>query len=344
MPDYLPELDSILHSGDLSYGKWGKAFEAKLCEYIGTDKIVSTNTYTSAIHIALMVLGLKTGDEVIASPMSCLASNQPLITFGLHVVWADIDPLTGTLDPQHIKNKITAKTKLIFHNHFCGFMGYVDELNALGREYNIPVIDDCIEAFGSIYKNRIAGNLGTDISVFSFQTVRFPNTIDGGAVIFNNQEQFEKALLVRDFGIQRSVFRDKNNEISADCDIALPGYGATMSEINSYIGCLQMDDADKLLAKQRKNASKWNIWFDDNFKGVYRLNARQEINPNYWVYGFLSGNKINDMLWIRNQGYYASGVHLNNNNYSVFGEKVFLPGVAEFHSKFLAIPCGWWVN
>jgi dTDP-4-amino-4,6-dideoxygalactose transaminase len=343
MPDELPELEIILHSGNLAYGKWGRCFEERLRKYIGTDLLVTTNTHASAIQAALSVLGLKHGDEVIASPMSCLASNQPLITFGLKVVWADIDPMTGTLDPESVKNKITSRTRLIFHNHFCGYPGYIDEIDAVGKDYGIPVVDDCVEAFGSVYKNNIAGNLGTDITIFSFQTIRLPNTIDGGAVVFGNKTYLEKALLVRDFGINRAAFRDKHNEISPACDISLPGYGATMNEVNSYMGCLQVEAIDGLLAKQRDNATKWDQWLEDNMKGASPLNKREETRPNYWVYGILSKNKLDDMLRFRETGYYASGVHLNNNNYTVFGKKEYLPGVEKFNSEFVAVPCGWWM-
>lgn len=342
MPE-LPELNDILHSGALGYGKWGKLFESKLRNYIGVDRLMITSSYAAAIQIALSSLNLKPGDEVITSPMSCLASNMPLKTFGLTVVWADIDPSTGTLLPESVKEKITSNTKLIFHNQFCGYMGYIDEINEIGKEYGIPVIDDCVEAFGSKYKGNYSGNLNTDISIFSFQTVRLPNTIDGGAIVFNNEKLYNAALLIRDFGINRSAFRDENNEISAQCDIAIPGYGATMSEVNSYIGCKQIDDIDLLLNKQKVNAKQWDAYFDEKFHNVYSL-SKKEVEPNYWVYGFLTDKKYDMMQFFRNRGYYASGVHLNNNVYSVFNNKVCLHGVSEFTNRFLAIPCGWWFD
>jgi dTDP-4-amino-4,6-dideoxygalactose transaminase len=344
IPPKLPELNDILHSGNLSFGKWGKLFEDELNKYLQTNYLLTTNTYSSAIQVALTVLGLKHGDEVIASPMACLASNLPLATFGLKIIWADIDPFTGTLDPNSVRNKITSKTKLIIHNHYCGYMGYVDEINAIGKEFGVPVIDDCIEAFGSKYKGKITGNLATDITVFSFQSVRLLCTIDGGAVVFNDKKLFEKAKLVRDFGIDRTKFRDTNNEISSECDISTWGYNATMGELNSYIGLHGLLDINDLLLKQRLNAEKWDVWIDKNMKSVHNLNKRKEVTPNYWVYGFLSEKKMCDILWFREQGYYASGVHLNNNNYSIFGEKTILSGVAEFNSKFVAIPCGWWTE
>lgn len=339
MPVELPELINILHSGELAYGKWGKEFESRLRLYVGVDNLMTTNTYAMSIQIALTVLGLKPGDEVISSPMSCLASNQPLNTYGLKVKWADIDPTTGTLCPDSVRKSITSDTKLIFHNHFCGYIGHVDEINTIGRELGIPVIDDCVEAFGSKYKGNIAGNLGTDITIFSFQTVRLPNTIDGGAVVFKDKKLYKAALLARDFGICRNIFRDQNGEISPFCDISTPGFGGTMSDVNSYIGCLQMDNLPKLLKKQKTNANKWNeeICF-------FKLNNRDEIEPNYWVYGVLSDNKVEDMFRFRGQGFYASGVHLPNSYYSVFGAQDHHLGVLEFNKKFVALPCGWWFD
>ena len=337
MPESLSELDNILHSGALSYGKWGKKFECSLCEFIGNDYLLTTNSYASAIQLALTVLGLSFGDEVITSPMSCLASNQPLLTFGLKIVWADIDPKTGTLSPDSVKEKITSKTKLIFHNHFCGYVGYVDEINSIGKQFGIPVIDDCVEAFGAKYKGKYMGNLGTDFTIFSFQTIRLPNTIDGGAISFKDKKKYDKAFLMRDFGIDRTAFRDINGEISPECDISMKGYGMTMSEISSYIGYSQMDDIPLLLMKQYNNACHWK----KELSAVDTL-WRKNTQPNNWIFGLLSENKIEDMLSFRNKGYYSSGVHLPNNYYTVFGERVFLPGVERFYSRFLALPSGWW--
>lgn len=344
MPLELPELDEILHSGALSYGRWGKKFEKLLAGYVGNQNIITTNTYPSAIQIALTALGLKSGDEVIASPMSCMASNMPLVTFGLRVKWCDVDPDTGTLSPDALKHAIGTETKLIFHNHYCGYVGYVDEVNQIAHEHGIPVIDDCVEAFGSEYKGAKTGNLGTDVSIFSFQTVRLPNTIDGGAIAFRDAAILERAKIARDLGINRANFRDSRNEISPLCDISTLGYAGTMSDVNSYIGSLQVKELPYLLEKQRGNAAKWNEWFKVNLPLAHTLNDRKEVLPNYWVYGFLTDDKQDVLDNLRAKGFYASGVHLNNNCYSVFGKKCYLPGVTDFYNKFLAVPCGWWTE
>ena len=337
----LPELMDILHSGALSFGKYGREFEALLRNFIQNDNLLTTNTYSNAIHVALSTLGLVPGDEVIASPMACLASNQPLITYGLKVKWADIDPNTGTLSPESVEKSISSETKLIFHNHFCGYVGYVTEINRIAKEYGLLVIDDCVESFGSELNGLRMGNIGSDASVFSFQTVRLPNTIDGGAVAFANNAHLLKAIHIRDFGIDRSKFRDENGEISSSCNVELKGYSGMMSEINSYIGCIQMENIGKLLDIQRNNAIEWERKLS---KSVSILSPISGTKPNYWVFGILSKNKEEDMLSFRNQGYYSSGVHLPNNFYSVFGDNRKLKGVQDFYEKFLALPSGWWIN
>lgn len=342
MPGELPEINSILNGGALAYGKWGKLFEMSLGEFIGESRIVAVNSYNSAMLIALNIIGIKPGDEIIASPMSCLASNQPFVTSGAKVIWADIDPDTGTLSPESVHSKITIKTKAIFHNHFCGYPGYIDEINSIGQERGIIVVDDAIEAFGSEYKGRRMGNTGSDITVFSFQTVRMPNTIDGGAIVLNNNYLFQKAILARDYGIDRNHFRDDLGEINERYDISSPGFGATLSELNSYIGCQQMKHIDHILEMHRSNGQQWIQYFQNYLSEIAIVNDRNDVLPNYWIFGILVKNKKQIMLDFREAGYYASGVHLNNNRYTVFNNSVDLPGVNYFNSRFLALPCGWW--
>lgn len=341
MPESLPEIDNILHSGALAYGKWGHEFERKLGEYIGNGQILATNSFNAAYQVAITTLGLKPDDEVIGSPMTCLASNQPFSTQHVKVVWADIEPTTGMLDVEDVRKKITSRTKAILINHFCGYVGYVDEVLALSKEKGLYIIEDAIEGFGSEYKGKKVGNLGADVTVYSFQTVRLPNTIDGGAVSFKDKALYEKAVLVRDYGIDRLRFRDDMKEISPLCDIAVPGYGATPSEINSYVGCLQMEVIGELLEKQQQQARKWDALLDES--GVKPVTLVANSKPNYWVYGVLADRKRCFIEEWRNKGYYASGVHLPNTYYSVFGKQPELKGVQEFHRTYVALPCGWWM-
>ena len=296
MPE-LPELDDILHSGQLAYGIYAKQFEKALSDFIGIDSIWTTNSFNMSIEVAISLLDICPNDEIIASPMACLASTQPYAVHGITVNWADIDPLTGTLDPDSVRNNISKKTKAIVHNHFCGYLGYVDEINAIGKEYGIVVRDK------NLYK---------------------------------------KVELIRDCGIDRKKFRDNLGEINPDCDITLKGHSATMSNVNAYIGIRQMMCMKEILEQQRRHAEKWKLCLKE-YSGM-KLLDRAEILPNYWVYGVLAENKRKCIEKFREHGWYASGVHLNNNRYSLFGKQKELIGVEDFYNRYVAIPCGWWIG
>ncbi len=341
MPN-LPELDSIMNSGMLAYGTYTMMFEEKLKHYFQTPYVLVTNSFESAISVALLTLNLNYGDEVVASPMACLASTQPYLNCGARVKWCDVLPETGTLSPDALRDVITSRTKVIIHNHFCGYPGMIGEINQVAAEYGIPVIDDGIECFGTEYRGKKIGNCGTDITVFSLNAVRFCTTIDGGVVIFKEREHYEKARLARDSGINRSRFRDELGEISPECDITQKGFSATMSNVNGYIGCQQIEVVDDILSHHRRNAIHWFNTLKDRV-GVIPIQCDYGI-PNYWVFGIKVNDKRSAIQSFRNDGYYASGVHINNNIYSIFGDKKPLKGVSEFNNHFLALPCGWWVN
>lgn len=341
MPE-TPIVNEILQSGSLTYGKYGREFESLLASFFSTNNVIVTNTFNMAILVALTTLDIKFGDTVIVSPMACLASTQPLVSVGIKVQWADVDSKTGTLCPDSVRNLMRLNPKAIIHNHFCGHLGHIDEINNIGKEFGIPVIDDGIEAFGSVYKGFKLGNVGSDVTIFSFNPVRIPNTLDGGAIIFKDSSLFEKSKLIRDAGIDRNRFRDSLGEISIDCDIELVAHSATPMELNSYIGTQQMSNVDCLIEKQRNNAAIWDEKLIKNHD--IRPISSPDVNPNYWVYGTLAKNKIETIIQYRKEGFYASGVHINNNMYSVFNNKISLQGVNEFMNHFVALPCGWWFN
>lgn len=342
MPE-LPEIQEILHSGAIAYGDYTRRFEERLKEYYCTPYLIVTTNFHLAISVALTTLGIKPGNEIIASPMACLASTQPYLAYGLRIRWVDIDAETGTLSPESVENRITKNTKAIIHNHFCGYPGYIDEINTIGRKHGIPIIDDGIECFGSEYHGKKIGDCGTDITIFSLTAVRFCNCIDGGIVIFKDKDLYEKSLLVRDCGIDRAHFRDDLGEINPNCDISLIGYSATMSNVNGYIGIKQMDIIEDILTKHRVQADKWRRKLELQSKMI-PMN-REKSNPNYWVFGILTDDKVETIKHFRNMGYYASGVHIRNDIYSVFGkQQTALSGVEKFYNSFVALPCGWWME
>ena len=334
-------LDEIIHSGQLAYGKYAREFEKKLAEYIGIERVLCTNSFNSAYLVIIKALGLKPGDEVIASPMCCLASSQPFAINGIKLIWADVNPNDGLLDPECVTKKICSRTKAILHNHFGGYVGHVEEMREIANKHDLILIDDVSEAFGSLYNNKPAGQWGADATIYSFQTVRLPNAIDGGGISFADRPLYDKAERLRDYGINRLKFRDDIGEISASCDICEPSYGALPNDINGYIGLKCMERINNLLFIQSQNAVKWESSLPKDCIPIAHVD---KTNPNYWVYGVLADNKREFIRKMRAKGYYASGIHLPNNLYSLFDRQEELPGVSQFASQFVALPCGWWMK
>lgn len=343
MPDNMSDgVNEILNSGQLAYGVHTRQFEDKLRAFVGNPNLLTISG--NSVFFALKLIGIREGDEIIASPMACLATNLPVAYAGAKIVWADIDPLTASLDPEDVKRKITPKTKAIIHYHWSGYPGYIDEINAIAKEKGIVVIEDASESFGAEYKGGKLGNTNTDIVCYSFTPVRLPNAIDGGGLAFKDKALFDKACLMRDYGIDRSQFRDDLAEISDSCDISMAGDGCAMNNISGYVGSQQMDCIAELYAKQRQNASKWQKNLAEN-QDISFLKLRDEINPSFWSFTILSGKRDELLNDFRKKGYYASKMHLRNDLYSVFKSSAkYFSGINEFSNKQLNLPCGWWFD
>lgn len=340
MPD-LPEIEKIFKSGKLAAGKYTQKFTQILIEFFNNSNICTFNNSTLAIYSTLEAMGISSGDEVIMSPLACLVSAQPYLTYGLNIVWADIDAKTGTLSPTSVANKITENTKLIVHNHFCGYPGHIEDINKIAHDNNILVIDDGIECFASQYKSKLIGSLDSDATIFSTKAVRIPNTIDGSFTIFKSSHHYKKCTFISDCGIDRSIFRNKIGEINDLCDISLNGYDAKMNNINSYIGIKQMEHIDEILKKQRENGAKLESAFAQ--AKIDTLSSNNGL-ANYWVFGFFCKEKNRTIEKLKNNDIYASGVHYDLSKYSSFPNSEKLLGVESFMNKFIAIPSGWWVD
>lgn len=348
---YMPEsmfddgsFTTLLQSGQLVNGKYTKLFTEALMQYIGNKNIVLCSSFFEAQSIVISVLNLKPEDEVIVSPLACLRSTVAYKLYGINIVWADVDPMTGTLDPSSVERAITKRTRAIIHNQHLGYTGYIDEINAIGKKYGVAVIDDCLDGIGGRYKGNAVGNCGTDITIASFDPVRLPNTITGACIITKDTELSERCRSAADLYIDRKRFRGESGQINPDCDITEAGVSSPFSEVNAFIGLHQMADLEILLTKRIKNADRWDRFFAQN-KQLNCLPIKHEnMAPNYWVYGFITDKKGEVLSYFQNKDFEVSGIHFPNHRYSVFNNKPLLSGVEKFYQTFLAVPCGWWVE
>lgn len=346
---YMPEkiesgVSTVLHSGKLAFGANGRQLEQELTKWLGSSGVAVVNSFGSAMELLLSLYKIGPGDEVIMSPIGCLRSSQPVVCCGAQVVWADIDPLTGTLCPQSVQEKITTRTKLIFNYHHLGYLGYTEELNQIGQQYGIPVVEDCLDGLGGVYQGHKAGTCG-DAAVISFDAVRLPNAIEGAALVLRDPVLFAEVMIKRDLGVDRFRYRDQYNEINPDCDIEVTGYACTLNEVNALIALTQMSELDRLLAIRKENAARWKVRLDGR-SDCKILSEIVGTEPNYWVFGLLTDHKMELLKQFRTEGFFASGIHFPNNHYSVFrkNDASTLPGAEDFYRRFLALPCGWWYH
>lgn len=332
----MPEIEKILYSGYIAEGEAVYQFEKEFGEYIGNPNVLVLQSGTAALHIALLLLGVGVGDEVISTPMTAEPTNTTIAITGAKVVWADVDAKTGLLDPVSVRSKITEKTKAIMLVHYAGMVCNMDEFNKISKEYNIPIIEDTAHALGSKYNGKIIGS-NSRFTCFSFQAIKQMTTVDGGAIAFNNPEDIEPARRLRWFGLDKKVPRLQN-------DIKIAGYKYGMNNVNATIGSVQLKETPAIIDRYVKNGKKYDKELA-SIGGVTLVPYYANTEPSYWLYTMKVEKRENFMKMMESAGILASPLHHRTDTHSVFSEsKCELPQMEEFYSSFVHIPCGWWVD
>lgn len=251
------------------YGYFGLAFkvnefEAKLGEYLGTDReVVAVNSGTSALHIALDAIGIHEGDEVILPPFTFVATAQAISACGGTPVFCDVDPKTMLIDIEDVKRKITDKTKAIMPVHYAGAPCDMDALMQIKAEYGIRIVEDAAHAIGSDYHGKKIGSFG-DITCFSFDSIKVMTCGEGGAVLTDDAELADLIRKKRLLGIDRKAMHVKDwKKRSWNYDVPFIGYRYHMSNINAAIGLAQLSKIDKFIARRREICNLYCAYLKD---------------------------------------------------------------------------------
>jgi len=346
---YIPDsvnqvLSDVFHSGYLADGENVRTFEKMLKDYIGNPNLITTGDVASSIMLCLFMAGVMPGEEVIASPVACVATNQPILNLFAKARWCDVDPKTGNIDPDKIAAVVNSRTKAVLYSHWGGDVAEIDAINKVAKAYGLKVIEDAGEALGAEYRDKKVGNTGTDFTIFSFHAIRHITTGEGAAITFKNKNDAEQAQWIKRFGIHRPSFRDELGEINPDCDIPLAGFNTYMTNISGAIGTEQMRRLPMVVAKHRENGD----FFDRSLKdvpGIAFCDRPFHRKSAYWVYTFFAEQRDDLLRALRDRGVYASKVHYRNDIYSCFGnEQQELSGVSKFSERYLCIPSGWWLT
>lgn len=334
--ELMPELERIIYSGYVAEGQPVYEFEDKFKSYIGNTNCLALHSGTDALHLAYILSGIKPGDEIISTPMTAEPTNTSIAMVGAKVVWGDVNPKNGLLDPQSVRNLITEKTKAIVLVHYAGMVCDLDEFNKISKEFNIPIIEDAAHALGSKYNGKMVGN-NAAYTIFSLQAIKHMTTVDGGFLALKSPEQIDRARRLRWFGLDKKRSRLEN-------DITEVGYKYAMNNVNATIGLVQMRHLEEIIAKYVSNGK----FYDRELSGVKGLTL-VDYSPNteasYWLYTMKVEDRNSFMKAMDSAGILASPLHHRSDTHSIFAEsKRDLPGMEEWYSSFVHIPCGWWVS
>lgn len=365
-PNVKTEVGKVLDSGYIGQGSKVEEFEKNLSEYFNNDKIVTLNSGTSGLHMALHLLkapsrvymsdgysflekdwpGIKQGEEVLATAMTCTASNWPILANGFRIKWVDIDPKTLNMDLDDLERKISPTTKAIIVVHWGGYPVDLDKLKKIQDKafqlygFKPAVIEDGAHSFGSEYKGKKLGNHGNTV-MYSLQAIKHITSIDGGVLILPHQDLYRRSKLVRWYGIDRESNR---KDFRCEADIPEWGFKFHMNDVCATVGIENLKDAETIISKHRANAG----YYDNNLKdtpGVTLLERHPDHKSAFWIYSLLVEDREKFYTYMKKCNITVSQVHERNDKHSgVVEYKSLLPTLDKTIGKIVSIPVGWWVT
>jgi dTDP-4-amino-4,6-dideoxygalactose transaminase len=257
------EIDEVLdtiRSGWLGTGPKTMQFEREFAEYLGAAHCVAVSSCTAALHLAMLVAGLKRDDEVIVPAMTFCATANAVIHAGATPVFADVSLPGMTLDPQDVRRKITARTRAIVPVHFHGLPADMDALRSISKEHNLVLIDDAAHAIETRYKGRKMGHLG-DITCFSFYITKNMTTVEGGMIATENGEWADRIKILALHGMSKDAWSRYSDAGYKHYQVVNAGFKYNMTDLQASFGLHQLRRLEKNLLRREKIWSMYNQAF-----------------------------------------------------------------------------------
>ena len=263
-------VSDVMKSGQLAQGKKVEEFEQQFARYIGTKHAIATSNGTTALYLAQLGAGIGSGDEVVTSAFTFIASATTITFCGAKPVLADIDRHTFNLDPESVKKQITHRTKAIQPIHLYGQPAAMDEIMEIAESNNLLVIEDACQAHGAQYNGKNVGTIGL-AGCYSFYATKNMTTGEGGMITTNNNELAEKCRILRNQG---QVGRYEYKTI---------GFNYRMTNIAAAIGIEQLKKLENFNAKRIQNAAKLNELIGDTVEIPYLLPHAKHVFHQYTI-------------------------------------------------------------
>lgn len=260
--DDLRAVVETLKSDMLTTGPKIAEFEKIVTEFTGAKYGAAMANGTAALHAAVFAAGIEENDEVITSPITFAASANCVLYQGGKPVFVDIDPKTYNLDPTILEAKITSKTKAIIPVDFTGQPADMDAIKELAKKHNLVVIEDASHSIGATYKSDKVGVLA-DLTTVSFHPVKHITCGEGGIVLTNNSDYYQKLTMFRNHGIVRGEQMQTENAPDWFYEQQVLGFNYRLTDILAALGISQMKKIGKFIQRRREIAEKYNQAFAD---------------------------------------------------------------------------------
>jgi len=267
-----------------SLGKYVEKFEKNFAKYCGRKHAASICSGTAALHLALLALGIKKGDEIIVPNFAFIAVANAVLYVGATPVLVDSEIDTWNVDAQKIEEKINYKTKAIIVVHTYGNPCDIDALTNIAKKHNLFIIEDAAEAHGAEYKNKKCGSFG-DVSCFSFYGNKTITTGEGGMCLTDNDDLYQKILVLRDHGMEKG--KKYWHEVV--------GYNYRLTNLQAALGCAQLEKIEKFIKIKRKNAELYKKFLKDVPWIILPIEKPNTINT-YWMFSVLVKDKSRDLI------------------------------------------------
>ena len=253
----LANLKKVINSKWIGTGPLTQTFEEKFRQYKQSKFAVSVNSCTAAIHLSLIALGLKKGDEVITTPMTFASTINAIVLVGAKPVLADINKKTFNIDPVNIQKKITKKTKAILIVHLAGLPCEINKIKKIAKKNNLYLLEDCAHSIETKYNNKHVGNFG-DVGCFSFYSTKNLTTAEGGMILCKKKSQANRLKVLRLHGLARDAWqrylpkkKQKNSKFN-HYDVREIGFKYNLTDLNSALGIAQLKKLDKSWVERKK--------------------------------------------------------------------------------------------
>lgn len=335
-------VEEVLRSDYLTTGPKIEEFEKKVAGYTGAKYAVAIANGTAALHAACYAAGIGVGDEVITTPITFAASSNCVLYCGGKPVFADIDAKTYNISAEDIERKITPRTKAIIAVHFTGQPCEMDKIHKIAEENNLIVIEDAAHALGARYKGKLVGSI-SDMTTFSFHPVKHITTGEGGMILTDNEQLYQRLKLFRSHGITRDEKLLTKNDGPWYYEQLDLGFNYRITDIQCALGISQMDRLSEFLNKRKAIVNKYNEAFADNIN--IQIPYQHPGCENAWhlyVIRVKNGKRKEVFEALRKAGI-GVNVHYipvyQHPYYRTHGyEDVICPNAEEYYSECISLP------